>query len=206
MLVPGGLIKIVDFAAARPGCDSFIVRKDCLRYPIHATLDSPNADGNPEHRFDEFLHSAAAAALTSTQLSNQGGKPCTISNLETLRDHAPAGLATVRTLPFLQDEMRNLHLDFGKLDMLMSVERSQVLKLPDIRSHMASVAPAPLRWVSKRLLVPFVAFFGSGLALFPSILSSLSGTEGPTREGGSSSSNSAQASLPVLPRAWSVVQ
>jgi len=69
----------------------------------------------------EFLHSASTAALTSTQLANEPGKPWPVSNLKTLRRHTLADPSASRTLPSWKNEMGNLHLDFGKLDVLMRV-------------------------------------------------------------------------------------
>ena len=128
MLIPGGLVSEVHFHAPRPIPDSHIVEKNRLRNSIHEMLDSSGAYWNTQHRLDELSHTGSAATLTSTQLSNEPVKPRPVSNLKPLRNHTLADPSSSRAFPFLQDEIRNLHLDFWKLDTLMSVERSEVLK------------------------------------------------------------------------------
>lgn len=102
--------------------------------------------------------------MSSAQFSNQCGQPFAISCLETLGDLTPRGAATIPTLSFQQDEMRDLRLDLGKLDTLMRVEGLKVLKF------LAS-GVTWLRWhrhgfsgCQKRSLVSFVASLGTWLA------------------------------------------
>ena len=128
VLVPGSLIKMVHLGTSSPGGDSLIVGKDRLRDPVHAKLNSPYTNANPEHRFDEFLYRPATTALASAQLADGSGRSLAISESKTFRNHAPGSLAAAGTVSFQQDKMGNPHLDLGKLDMLMRVKQPKALK------------------------------------------------------------------------------
>jgi hypothetical protein len=134
MLLPGSLVHEIHFATARFGRNGFIVGKDRLRNPIHATLNSSTTDGNSQHRVAELLHSASTAALTSTQLSNEAGKPWPVSNPETLRNQTLTDPSTSPAPPFLQNEIgKILHrhpgpLQFQLLFALCSIFQSPIHK------------------------------------------------------------------------------
>ncbi len=62
--------------------------------------------------------------------------------------------------------MRDLHLNFGKLDMLMRVKRFQVPEFPaPARTSIRWHGPCPGR-LKKRLLGSLVPLLGAGFALF----------------------------------------
>ena len=157
---------MVDSEAACPRPDRFIVWKDRLRNPIHTTLYGSNANGNPEHRLAEIFDSPSATALASAELTHEPGKPWPISDLETFWNYTLTRASARCAVSRIENEMGNLHLNFGKLDMLMSMERSQTSEF---------LTPAPtwfgcygdcLGRLKKRLLASLVPLFGSGLA-FP---------------------------------------
>jgi len=163
MLIPGGLVDKVHHKAARSLSDRHIVGKDRFRNAVNTTLNSSTTDRNTQHRLTEFFHSASAAALTCAQLANEPGKPRSVPNLEPLRHYPFAAPATSGAFPFLQHKMRNLHLDFRELDMLMRVKRSQVLKFLTPTLTRFRRYRYHFRRRQKRLLMPFVALLGSAI-------------------------------------------
>jgi hypothetical protein len=164
MLVPGSLVYIIDLSAARLGRDGFIIRQDRPGNPIHATLNSSTAYADPEHRLAKLLHGASTASLASTQFTHKGSEPLPVSNPETIGNHTLADFSASRALSLHNREMGDLHLDFGKLDVLMNVELFEVPKF--LTSEIARLGRHLHHFggFQERLPMPFVAMFGSGLA------------------------------------------
>jgi hypothetical protein len=150
----------------------------------------------------KFFLSPARAALSAAQFSHQRGEPRPVSNLETLGDPTLADASAERALTLVELKMGDLHLDFGKLNMLMRVERLQVPKFLTAAHAWFGGHRDGFGRLQKRLPAALVALFTAGLTLSLGFsFSSLFAGAYPTREVGWSSASSAPVLLPVLPRA-----
>ena len=105
MLIPGGLVDDVDHHATRTLGDHHIVGENRFGNTVDATLNSSTTDRNTQHRLAKFFHSAPAATLTGTQLSDKTGKLRSVSNLAPLWHDPLTGPSAIRALSFLQEKM-----------------------------------------------------------------------------------------------------
>src|SRR4029453_698926 len=97
---PGGFINIVDWGLPRLPRNHRIVWVDGLGHPVQNFLNSPQTDGDPEHRGAKALDHAPAIAVRPSQLPHQGTEAGAIATALLGRDvRLPP--ATTRLTPAL---------------------------------------------------------------------------------------------------------
>src|SRR5262245_12197180 len=98
MLIPGGLIDVIDLCAPGLPSNRLVMGCDRFRDPIHHTLNRAPANGHPQDRAAKLLHGTAAVPLAARQRPDEGCEPGPIPIVVLGRQRGFEAAATSGTL------------------------------------------------------------------------------------------------------------
>ena len=119
VLKPGRLVNVIDLGIACAVSYRLINRLDGLGCSVNDPLYGSTADLKAEKRSAQGLHAGAAVAVRAGHVGNESGQPWPIARFMPLRSGRFHELAALGTAALHEQEVIDLDLDGGKLDLLM---------------------------------------------------------------------------------------
>jgi len=121
LVVPGGLVDVVDFDLTGGRGNGVIERLDGLRCPVNGSLDATTADGDAQNGLEEGLNRASAVAIRPGELGDERCESWPIAINMVLGNAGLDELAALRTDALEKRKMGDVQLNGRKLNFLVRV-------------------------------------------------------------------------------------
>jgi hypothetical protein len=164
LLAKRGLINVIDLALPCHLADFLIVGLESRGDTINDLLDSAKAYGDSQYRCTELLNRGAAVTLAPSHLGYCGAESWTVSCAVFSGQRRLARFPAAWAGSPVEDEVSHLHLDLGKLDVLMGVIGARVWEILVATAADFGFQMFGFPGLQHHLPVPFVPLLSTGLS------------------------------------------